>query len=183
LRRLNSRIETIVLDIDESGLRKAKKRGLEVCLASALKLPIRSCRVDIVLCFDVIEHVNEDQQLINEVSRVLKEGGKLTLTTPMQHGISFPFLSRKKNEIINKSWGHVRSGYSLKDIAKLFKNSGLKIEKLSKYFNLFTRVVYMFCFLSKIPIPGKELLYHLAIRLEPYVKYGAEEHIIIGRKG
>jgi len=154
LTRLNSSIKITVVDVDKSGLQSARERGLNTCRASALELPIEDHQVDLVLCLDLIEHINEDQRLINEVSRVLKEGGKIILTTPMQDGVSFPFLNKKKIEMVNKSWGHVRSGYSIEDIEKLFENAGLGIEKVSKYFNLFSRVIYRFCFLSKIPIPG-----------------------------
>lgn len=37
---------------------------------------------DTVICFQVIEHVKEDHQLIREMKRVLKPGGTLFLTTP-----------------------------------------------------------------------------------------------------
>ena len=37
---------------------------------------------DFVICFQVIEHIEEDDALIKEISRVLKPGGKLLLSTP-----------------------------------------------------------------------------------------------------
>ncbi|SEW37762.1 class I SAM-dependent methyltransferase [Chitinophaga arvensicola] len=37
---------------------------------------------DTVICFQVIEHIREDHQLLTEIKRVLKPGGKLLLTTP-----------------------------------------------------------------------------------------------------
>ena len=100
----------------------------------------------------------------------------------MQDGVSFPFLSKQKIETINKSWGHVRKGYSLKEIEELFKNNNLMIIKTSEYFNFFSRFVYRFSFLSGIPLKGKSLLYRIVIRLEPYIKWGANEHIIIAKK-
>jgi len=60
--------------------------------------------------------------------------------------------------------------------------NSLVIEKTSKYFNLLTRFSYMFSFLSKIPLKGRSLFYQLIVRLEPYIKYGAEEHIIVAKK-
>jgi len=38
--------------------------------------------VDSVVCFQVIEHVAEDELMLSEIKRVLKPGGKLYLTTP-----------------------------------------------------------------------------------------------------
>jgi len=147
-----------------------------------LELPIKDNRVDVALCLDLIEHVKEDSRLVKEIPRVLKKDGKVILTTPMQDGVSFPFLSKQKIETINKSWGHVRKGYSLKEIEKLFKNNNLIIIKTSRYFNFFSRFVYRFSFLSGIPLKGKSLLYRIVIRLEPYIKWGANEHIIIAKK-
>lgn len=182
LKNIFPNLKILVIDIDKSGLQLAKEKGLITLYTSATKLPIPSNSIDIVLCLDLIEHVKEDYTLIKEISRVLKKDGKVILTTPMQDGASFPFLSKQKIETINKSWGHVRKGYSLKEIEELFKNNNLMIIKTSKYFNFLTRFAYLFSFLSGIPLKGKSLLYRMVVRLEPYVKYGAQEHIIIGKK-
>jgi ubiquinone/menaquinone biosynthesis C-methylase UbiE len=39
---------------------------------------------DVVICFQVIEHIQNDRQLLAEIKRVLKPGGSLLLTTPNQ---------------------------------------------------------------------------------------------------
>jgi len=182
LKKIFPNVKITVVDMDKSGLELAKKRGLDTTCASALELPIEDNQVDLVLCLDLIEHVQEDDKIVKEISRVLKKDGKVILTTPMQNGVSFPFISKEKIKIINKNWGHIRKGYSLENIEKLLRNSGLASEKTSKYFNLFTRFTYRFCFLSNIPLIGKSLLYRLIIRLESIIKYGAEEHIIVAKK-
>ena len=134
------------MDTAKSGLQLVRERGLDTLYASALELPIEDNSVDLVLCLDLIEHVKEDDKIVKEISRVLKKDGKVILTTPMQNGVSFPFLSKEKIKIINKNWGHVREGYSLENIEKLLRDSGLASEKKSKYFNLFTRFTYGFAF-------------------------------------
>jgi len=182
LKMLMRGLKIVVVDIDKSGLQLAKEKGLNILYASAFELPIENDQVDTVLCLDLIEHVKEDNKLIEETSRVLKKDGKVILTTPMQNGVSFPFLSKEEIEAVNRSWGHIRKGYYLKDIEKLFKNNKLTIEKTNKYFNFITRFAYWLNSFSRMPLKGKGLLYQLAIRLEPYIKYGAEEHIVIGKK-
>ncbi len=37
---------------------------------------------DVVICFQLIEHIQDDKTLLKEIYRVLKPGGKLLLTTP-----------------------------------------------------------------------------------------------------
>ena len=182
LKNIFSNLDIIIVDIDQSGLNIANRQGLITLHASALELPIEDNRVDVVLCLDLIEHVKEDDKLVKEISRVLKKGGKFILTTPMQNGVSFPFISKEKIAAIKRNWGHVRKGYSLENIEKLFDNNNLVIEKLSKYLNFFSSFTYWFNCFSGIPLKGKSLLYRAIIRLEPYIKCGAEEHIIIGKK-
>lgn len=183
LKNMLPNLDIAVVDIDKSGLKLAREKGLNTLYASALKLPIEDSEVDVVLCLDLIEHVRDDDKIIKEISRVLKKEGKVILTTPMENGVSFPFLSKEKIEIINKKWGHLRKGYSLKRIQKLFENHGLFIEEKSSYFNFLTRLIYRFSVISKISFKGKNLLYRIIIKLEPYIKRGTQEHIIIGKKG
>lgn len=175
-------IKITIVDLDKSGLKIAKERGLNILYASAIKLPLENNSIDLVLCLDLIEHVKEDNKVVKEISRVLKKDGKLILTTSMENGVSFPFLSKGKIEIINKNWGHVRKGYSLENIRELLENNDLMIYKKSKYFNFFTRLAYRFSFLSGIPLKGKSLFYQPVVRLEPYIKMGAEEHIIVAKE-
>jgi ubiquinone/menaquinone biosynthesis C-methylase UbiE len=182
LKNLFPKLKITVVDIDKTGLQIARDQGLNTLCASVLELPINDNQVDIILCLDLIEHVKEDFKLIKEISRVLKKDGRIILTTPVQNGISFPFLSNEKNKTINEDWGHVRKGYSLDGIKKLFANNNLVIIETSKYFNFFSRFVYWFNSFSRIPLKGKSLLYRIVIRLEPYLKYGAEEHIVVGKK-
>lgn len=183
LNKIFPNLKITVVDVDKSGLQIAKGRGLSTLCSSGLELPIKDNLVDVVLCLDLLEHIKEDNALIKEISRILKKNGKIILTTPMQNGVTFPFLNKEKTEIINKNWSHFRKGYSLKRIEKLFENNDLTIERKNGYFNFFTRLAYRFLMISKISFKGKYFLYRLIIKLEPFIKIGAQEHIIIGKKG
>jgi len=182
LKKLLPGLQITVLDLDKKGLQTAKERGLNTLCASGLELPVKDNSIDVILFLSVIEHVREDDKLIKEISRVLKTGKKLILTTPGQRGVSFPFLSRRKNEMLQKNWGHVRNGYSLEELKKLLKGADLIIEKTYKYFNLVTRFFYRICFLSRIPLIGRNCLFRLITRLEPYIKLGAETNMVVAKK-
>lgn len=43
---------------------------------------LQTNRFDVVICFQLIEHIQDDKTLLSEIFRVLKPGGKLLLTTP-----------------------------------------------------------------------------------------------------
>lgn len=51
-------------------------------IGEGLSLPLANSLFDIVICTEVVEHVVEVRRLIGEINRVLKEGGKLILSTP-----------------------------------------------------------------------------------------------------
>jgi ubiquinone/menaquinone biosynthesis C-methylase UbiE len=180
--RIIPNLKIVAMDIDKSGLQVAKERGLNTLYGSAIELPIKDNQIDVVLCLDLIEHIKEDDNLFKEIFRITKKDGKVILTTPMQDGVSFPFLNRDKIKAINKNWGHVRNGYSLKQIIDIFQSNGLKCEKLGECFNLLSRLAYRFAIISKLPLKGKQLIYRSIVKLEPFLKYGAQEHIIVGKK-
>jgi len=182
LKQLMPDLDITLLDIDEAGLELARQKGLKTVNASALEMPLANNSADIVLCLDLIEHIADDNILIKQISRVLKKQGKLILTTPDLNGVTFPFMSNQQNEAINRQWGHLRPGYSLQQLRQLLENNDIIIEKNSRYFNLLTRLVYRFCYIPGPTLPARDMWYKLATRLEPYFKFKAQEHIIIGRK-
>lgn len=169
-----------VVDMDRAGLDQAHNIGLSTLYASAVDLPLQDNLIDVILCLDVIEHIREDTLLIHEVSRVLREDGIVVLTTPCENGITFPFLSKYVSEAINMKWGHLRQGYSIERIRKLFELSYLSIVETGRYFNIISRFFYRFSIITKIPFMG--FFFRTCLLLEPYVKLGAQEHIIIARK-
>jgi SAM-dependent methyltransferase len=52
------------------------------------RLPFDDASFDICFSVEVIEHLNNPQNIIDEVHRVLKPGGRLFLTTPNVHSIA-----------------------------------------------------------------------------------------------
>ena len=97
----------------EEGLSTAKKYLTEIPniilnTGSALELPFGDCTFDVVVSWDVIEHIppNSEEQMVREMCRVLKPNGKIYLTTPHSSII---------NNITDPAWlliGHRHYSYS-----------------------------------------------------------------------
>lgn len=51
--------------------------------ADLQRLPLPDNTFDAVICFQVLEHVNEPMNVMNEIGRVLRPGGRLYLSAPM----------------------------------------------------------------------------------------------------
>jgi ubiquinone/menaquinone biosynthesis C-methylase UbiE len=62
------------------------------------KLPLKDGSVDVLICFEVIEHVQDPFKAVQELFRVLHPGGLLLLTTPFL----FPYHGRSST-LINYS--------------------------------------------------------------------------------
>ena len=77
--------------------------------ADALALPFPDEYFDQVFAFDIIEHVVNDRQLLQELHRVTKPNGQIIISTPHKHISIFPpFLT----SWVSKKWGHYRvNGY------------------------------------------------------------------------
>jgi len=73
----------VSLDMSSNSLQVGKeyyKLNLPV-KADAIHLPFRDGTFEIVLMTEVIEHISEQEQLLSEANRVLKDGGYLIVTT------------------------------------------------------------------------------------------------------
>lgn len=76
--------EVYGVDTEKKAVEYCKMRGFKriSLLKDGLKLPFKDNYFDIVTCLDVIEHVKEDEDYLEELYRVLSPGGYLVLFTP-----------------------------------------------------------------------------------------------------
>jgi SAM-dependent methyltransferase len=70
------------LDRSPAALALAAARGFPVACADGHHLPLPDSTVDLVTAFDVIEHLDDDIQALEEFHRVLEPGGLLLVTVP-----------------------------------------------------------------------------------------------------
>jgi SAM-dependent methyltransferase len=66
----------------EPGLLRNHGEGLPVCAGSGDALPFDDDSFDVVLSFDVFEHIPDSDRHLSEVARVLRVGGRYMLQTP-----------------------------------------------------------------------------------------------------
>jgi SAM-dependent methyltransferase len=74
---------THFVDISEPALAKLRGRAASVTLDSILELPFADSRFDLVCAFDIVEHVDDDEPALSELSRVCAPGGALLLSVPL----------------------------------------------------------------------------------------------------
>ena len=171
-----------LIDLDEGGLSSAKSRGILVTQALGMKIPARENTFDVVLCLDVIEHVVEDEALVYETARVLKEGGILVLTTPKKN-VKLTHQTDMKQ--YNEFAGHVRSGYDKQELEELLEGAGLKVIKYTSYHNLITRYLYYYFSwrnVFNLSMDKRAQILEKASRLQRWIPLGSREHVFISSK-
>jgi len=65
----------------EAAVRAAAQIRRRVVRASAVELPFSNARFDVITLWDVIEHLPDPHRAVAEISRCLRPGGRLALTT------------------------------------------------------------------------------------------------------
>jgi len=96
-------------------LRPVRRYGSEVLLvqADALRPPLRPASWETIFCFDLIEHVVDDERLLATLLDLLCPDGTLWLSTPCAETRIFPaFLTARAS----RGWGHVRNGYTVEEL-------------------------------------------------------------------
>jgi SAM-dependent methyltransferase len=82
--------------------------------ADARQVPFSDHSFEHVIAFDVIEHIEDDVQVLREIARVLKPGGTLWLSVPSATSYLFP--GGRLQRRFERAWGHVRRGYTLLEL-------------------------------------------------------------------
>jgi SAM-dependent methyltransferase len=75
------------VDIDSSSVEHARKRhsGPEFVAADVRALPFGDGAFDLVVCFETIEHVADQEAVLEELRRVMAADGLLLVSTPNKH--------------------------------------------------------------------------------------------------
>ena len=130
-------------DNDEKAIKEAEgnleKKGVNFTVGDLHKMPFKDRTFDKAIMSEVLEHVEEDVQVLKEVHRILKPNGVIVISVP---SINYPFFWDPFNWILQHFFNtHIKEGffsglwsghlrlYSLKDLSDKFEKAGFKIEK------------------------------------------------------
>jgi SAM-dependent methyltransferase len=83
--------DTQFIDISAPALEKLRRRGARVSFGEVTALPCGSEGFDLVCALDIIEHVEDEDGALSELSRVAKSGATLLLSTPLHPSLWTPF--------------------------------------------------------------------------------------------
>ena len=134
--------EVYVYEKNENALQLLKKRFEKISDIFVLDEINENIFFDLIIASDVIEHIENDDEIIKFFSRVLKNDGNILITVP-----SYNFLYTERDKVL----GHFRR-YNINALKKK-TNKYFKIIKLSYYnFFLFSLSVVLFVFIKLFKI-------------------------------
>lgn len=103
-------------------------------------LPLSSASVDVVVTFEVLEHVADEERSLAEIHRVLAAGGRLCMTVPNRwwifetHGADLPLLPWNRVPFfswlpkrVHDRWARARN-YRRREILARLREHGFEIE-------------------------------------------------------
>lgn len=94
------------------------------------KIDAKNDKFDLITCYHILEHITDDQQAMNELFRVLKNGGIALVQTPFKEGEIYEDYSIVSPEEKLKHFGqddHVRI-YSVSGLENRLKRAGFTTE-------------------------------------------------------
>ncbi|MEP6697360.1 MAG: methyltransferase domain-containing protein [Pseudonocardiales bacterium] len=123
----------VVIEYGEEGAQTAAVRGLRTVRGDGTALPLRSGAIDLVVAFDVLEHIEDDAAAAAEIHRVLAPGGTLLVAVPCDMALWSAH---------DVAVGHVRR-YDRASLRSLIAGAGLVVEDLRSWNVLLRAVVRM----------------------------------------
>ena len=124
------------VNCDKTQVEKANEYLLSYKKADPSRLRFEHCNLydlpkemrafDEIICFEVLEHLCRDSDVIRELFRILRPGGVLHVCSPNR------LHPRHQAEVLdrNETGGHVRSGYTEEDYRKLLEPLGFRIDRV-----------------------------------------------------
>jgi SAM-dependent methyltransferase len=111
------------LEFSEDGAEVAHERGVPVVRADAQLLPFPDASLGLVVAFDVLEHIEDDDRVAAEIFRVLRPGSVALIAVPAD-----PALWSAHDSAV----GHVRR-YTRSSLVTLLEGNGMDVEVLTSW--------------------------------------------------
>lgn len=112
-----------------------------VLLLPADHLPFEGNSFDCVVLIDVLEHLEEDQPILNEIRRILLPEGRLIVTVPNGDPKLLANRIKQRLEMTPEVYGHTRAGYTLAELGEAVARAGLQPVKEAGYSRFFTEMI------------------------------------------
>jgi len=105
------------------------------------KLPFPDATFDLVVIIDVHEHFEDPVPVTKELSRVMKNNGKVVVSTPNGNEKKLAVRIKHLVGMTPETYGHVCVGFDIPDLERLLVGAGLRPSRSSSYSKFFTEML------------------------------------------
>jgi len=132
---INEGINSVLIEPGLSGCLNAKKRNVQNIICSKFEnIPFRKNSLPAIGLFDVIEHIEDDIDILEKAYNYLAQNGYIFITVPALKALW-------SNEDTDS--GHFRR-YKLIDLKKIVEKAGFKTEYYTYIFSLLPIPIFLF---------------------------------------
>jgi ubiquinone/menaquinone biosynthesis C-methylase UbiE len=130
---------SIGLDVSFTAIKNLKKRlvNKKVVIGDAEYLPFKKNSFYEIICSELLEHVENPEKVLQEISRVIKRDGNILLTIPNE-----PLINKLKYMLGQKPYEWHLHEFNLK-LFKQLLNENLKITKIDRIPFFFLPIRYV----------------------------------------
>lgn len=102
----------------------SSKTNINYQVLDATSLPFDDCSFEVLVSFEIIEHLKEYRKFVTEARRVLKKDGVIILSTPNRQAGPF---------IFSTSWNHHHHEFTASELIDIMKSGFDNIEIYGQY--------------------------------------------------
>jgi SAM-dependent methyltransferase len=150
--------EVFGLEYDFERAAEARRGSEGILNAAGENLPFPADRFDLILSHEVLEHVTNDRQAVEEMARTLKPGGRMVIFCPNRgypfetHGIyrrgryhfgNVPLVNYLPRRLRDRLAPHVRV-YSSRDLERLFEGLPVRFVERTIIFGAYDNLIARF---------------------------------------
>ncbi|HHE37527.1 MAG TPA: class I SAM-dependent methyltransferase [Candidatus Cloacimonetes bacterium] len=109
-------------------------------------------KFDLIIAIDILEHIEDDLQVLQNFHKVLNKKGKLIISSPSNFDESAKFTEE-----------HVRPGYSKEEIISKLENVGFKIVSFEYSYGKFGQIYWKLCLKFPLSLASRNKLFVLLL--------------------
>lgn len=147
--------QTVGLEVEFERTRQSHQRVDQVVCAAGENLPFPDGYFDLILSHEVIEHVKDDREVVGEIVRTLRPGGRLVLFCPNRgypfetHGVywrgryhfgNIPLVNYLPRRLRDRLAPHVNI-YTRGDLRRLFSDFPLELVEHTTIFGAYDNII------------------------------------------
>lgn len=130
--------------------------GDEVHVVEPAGLPFASGSFDCVVAIDVHEHLTDPEPFTREMFRVTKPGGRAIVTVPNGDALKPVTIIKNLVGMSKEKYGHIRIGFSLKDLKSLMSRAGFAPRATGSYSKFFTEMLELMINFAYVKVLSKK---------------------------